>query len=364
MSRTAVSKPPVRVEGGVVTVAGFDECVQVLRDGDTFSSGIYEPLMGAVMGRTMLQMDEPEHRAHRALVSPAFRSRALDENLVRAVVGDLVDRFAGRGRATLVRELTFDFPVQVIARILGLPVGDYPEFRRWAVDLIGVADDWDRALAASAALSDYFAGILDQRRRRPRADLISELAGQGLADQEVFSFLRLLLPAGVETTYRASGTLLLALLADPVQLAAVRADRSLADQAFEEAIRWEPPVTVILRRATRDAEIGGVPMVEGTELMLLLGEANRDGRRYPDPDRFDLFRRDGPHVGFGFGVHACLGMHLARMEARVALNTLLDRLPDLRLGGPARMQGTAFRSPDALPIQFHSTELSRLPIAS
>lgn len=347
--------PPVRFEAGLVMVAGFDECIQVLRDGDTFSAAVYEGVMGPVMGRTMLQLDDPEHRAQRALVAPAFRSRALDEPMIRSVVQGLVDRWAGRGRATLVAELTFDFPVQVIARILGLPPEDHPRFRRWAVDLIGITVDWDRAVAASGALGGYFAGILADRRRQPADDLISGLAAQGLADEEIFAFLRLLLPAGVETTYRATGTLLYALLTHPDQLAAVRADRSLLPDALEEAIRWEPPVTVILRRATRDTRVGEVPVPAGTDLVLMLGEASRDGRKYVDPHRFDLFRADRQHVGFGFGAHACLGMHLARMEARVAVGVLLDRLPDLQLdpsGPDVQMEGSAFRAPTCLPVTF------------
>jgi cytochrome P450 len=347
-----------------IAVFGFDECVQVLRDGETFSSTIYEGIMGMVMGRTILQMDEPEHRMQRALVSPAFRSKILEkweEGLVRKVVNELIDGFAGRGHADLVREFTFNFPVQVIAEILGLPRADYPKFQRWAVEITSVAANWDRGVAASEALRDYFAGVLAERRANPADDLISELVtvevdGQRLNDEEIYSFLRLLLPAGVETTYRASGNLLFALLHRPEQLAAVVADRSLIPQAFEEAVRWEPPVTVILRRATRDTELAGVPIGEGADIALLLGAANHDARKYENPDEFDMFREVRQHVGFGFGVHVCLGMHLARMEARVAIETLLERLPDLRLDPSSdqelAIRGLAFRSPVALPVAF------------
>jgi cytochrome P450 len=347
-----------------VTVFGFDECVQALRDHETFSSTIYEGVMGAVMGRTILQMDEPEHRVQRALVSPAFRSKFLErweESLVRAVVGELIDGFAGAGRADLVRELTFNFPVQVIARILGLPRTDYPQFQRWAIAITSVAANWERGVAASEELRDYFAAVLADRRRHPADDLISELAtvevdGHRLTDEEIFSFLRLLLPAGVETTYRASGNLLYGLLTNPDQLAAVVSDRSLLTQAFEEAVRWEPPVTVILRRVTRDTSLGGVPIAAGADVALMLGAANRDERKYEHPERFDIWRSVRQHVGFGFGVHVCLGMHLARMETRVALNTLFDRVADLRLdpapGEDVHVHGLAFRSPNALPVTF------------
>ncbi len=347
-----------------VTVFGFDEAVQVLRDNETFSSTVYEGIMGAVMGRTILQMDEPEHRLHRALVSPTFRSKVLEQwegDLVQRVVDELIDGFADRGEADLVQEVTFNFPVQVIAQILGLPRSDFPTFQRWAIEITSVASNWERGVAASAALRDYFADVLVERRRRPAQDLISDLLvaevdGRKLGDEEIYSFLRLLLPAGVETTYRASGNLLYGLLTNPDQLRAVRDDRALLVDAFEETIRWEPPVTVILRRATRDTELAGVQIEEGADVALLLGSANRDERKYENPEKFDIFRASRQSVGFGFGVHVCLGMHLARMETRVAMNTLFDRLPDLRLAAAPdqdlHIKGMAFRSPIALPVAF------------
>ena len=347
-----------------VTVFGFDEAVQVLRDNETYSSSVYEGIMGLVMGKTILQMDEPEHRLHRALVSPTFRSKVLERwegDLVQRVVDELLDDFATDGSADLVQQLTFHFPVQVIAEILGLPRADFPRFQRWAIEITSVTANWDRGVAASEALRDYFAGVVEERRVRPADDLISDLLtvevdGRRLDDEEIFSFLRLLLPAGVETTYRASGNLLYGLLTNPDQLRAVREDRSLLPDAFEETIRWEPPVTVILRRAMADTELAGVPVTAGADVGLLLGSANRDERKYEHPDRFDLFRESRQSLGFGFGVHVCLGMHLARMETRVAVNALLDRMPDLALD-PApdqdlHIKGMAFRSPIALPVAF------------
>jgi cytochrome P450 len=256
--------------------------------------------------------------------------------------------------------VTFNFPAQVIARILGLPRADYPAFQRWAIELTSVAANWDRGVAASAALRDYFAGVMAERRSAPGDDLISELVraevdGEKLTDEEIYSFLRLLLPAGVETTYRATGNLLFALLGDRAQFDALYHDRSLFPQAFEESLRWEGPVTVILRRATCDTELAGVPIAAGADVALLLGAANRDERKYPDPDRYDMFRQMRQHVGFGFGVHVCLGMHLARMESRVAVNTLFDRLGPFTLDPAAEaphIEGMAFRSPLSLPVVF------------
>lgn len=180
----------------------------------------------------------------------------------------MVDAFATEGSADLVRQLTFPFPVHVIAGMLGLPEEDLPSFHRWAVELISIAIDPGRGLAASAKLRDYFAGVLDERRAAPRHDVISVLAeaehdGERLDDEEIFAFLRLLLPAGAETTYRSSSNLLFALLTHPEQLEALREDRSLMPQAIEEGLRWEPPLIGIGRRATRDVEIEGVTIPAG-----------------------------------------------------------------------------------------------------
>jgi cytochrome P450 len=308
-------------------------------------------------------MDEPEHRRYRSLVSAAFSQKALAQRqheLVERVGNELIDRFADRGRADLVREFTFPYPTQIIAGLLGLPREDYPQFQRWSISLLSIVVNWERAVTASAALRDYFAPILAARRQDPRDDLISGLAraeidGERLSDEEIFSFLRLLLPAGVETTYRSTGNLLFGLLSNPEQLDAVRSDRSLIPQAIEEAVRWEPPLLTITRVATRDTELAGVPIPAGSAVMPMLGAANRDEERYPDPDRFDIFRAAKPHISFGHGTHLCLGIHLARLEMGVALNLLLDRLPNLRLdpdGDDPHIRGQVFRSPTSLPVLF------------
>jgi cytochrome P450 len=346
-----------------VTVLGYDECQTVLTHPDTFSSSIYDQIMGLVMGRTLLELEGAEHRASRALVSPSFRTALLERwrsELVEVVVHELIDRFAPRGRAELAREFTFAFPVQVIARIMGLPREDYLRFQRLSIELLNVVYDWDCGIAASASLKAYFQDVLAERRHNPQDDLISTLAeseidGARLTDDEIFAFLLLILPAGVETTYRASGNLLVALLIEPALLDALRQDRSMLRGAFEEALRWEPPITTVVRRAVRDCELGGVAIPVGTHVSVSVAAANRDPTRYPDPDRFDPTRKNIAHLTFGGGPHLCLGMHLARMEATVALNALLDRLPDLRLdsGAPTpHVVGVAFRAPAALPVQF------------
>ena len=350
----------------VFFVYRHEDIAQVLRDAETFSSAhIIDLIMGPVMGEhIMLGMDDPQHRRYRALVSTAFRQKVLaqwENELVVSVATELIDGFAGLGHADLVPEFNFPFPTQVISGILGLPREDYRQFQRWSTAILSFFTRLDEAVRASQEVKDYMAVILAERRREPREDLISELAhaeleGERLSDEEIFSFLRLLLPAGVETTYRATGNMLFSLLSSPEQLAAVRADRDLVPQTIEESLRLETPLLNITRLATRDTELSGVSIPASSTVMLMLAAANRDESRYAEPDEFDIHRESPkPHISFGHGPHACLGTHLARLEMRVSLNLLLDRLPNLRLdpaGDDPHIRGQVFRSPTSLPVQF------------
>ena len=345
------------------TVLSFDGVQQVLKDGETFSSSGYAESIGLVMGHSILEMDEPEHHRYRSLIQQAFTRKAMERweaDIVRPIVHQNIDAFAGRGRADLVRELFFPFPVQVIAAMLGLPAEDLPGFHRKAVELISIATAIERGLEASQWLYDYFAGIIAERRSEPRGDVISvlvaaELDGQQLTDEEIIAFLRLLLPAGAETTYRSSSNLMFGLLSNPEQLEALRADRSLMPQAIEEGLRWEPPLTGIGRTATRDVEVEGVTIPAGSPVQVCMGGANRDPSRWENPDQFDMFRDPQQHMAFAFGPHMCLGIHLARMETTVVINAVLDRLPNVRLDPDAddpHITGLAFRAPNHLPVLF------------
>jgi cytochrome P450 len=345
------------------TVTSHELAQQVLTDTVRFSSEGYATTIGHVMGRTILAMDPPEHQRHRALVARAFRARVLDQwsdTIIGRCVSELIDAFADDGHADLIPQLTFPFPVRVIARILGLREADWPRFLRLSTELIAVMRNWDRAVAASRELRGYFAEIIADRRRHTRDDLVSQLIeaevdGHRLSDEEIYPFLLLLLPAGAETTYRSSSNLLFALLSHPGQLDAVRDDRDLVPQAIEEALRWETPALTVARSATRDVELGGVRIPAGALVAVSLGAANRDPGRYPDPDGFDIFREDKQHISFGDGAHKCLGMHLARLEMRILLNAVLDRLPGLRLDPAAddpHIHGLLFRSPPNLPVRF------------
>lgn len=346
----------------VYTVNTFDAVQQVLRDNQTFSSAGYEEIMGKVFGHSILEMDEPEHHTYRSLIQQAFSRKAMlewERDLIGPVVADLISEFEGDGEADLVRQLTFPFPFNVIAEMLALPQDDHPRFHRLATELISVSIDMERALGASAALYEYFCGIISQRREDPARDLVSvltqaEMDGVTLTDDEICAFLRLLLSAGAETTYRSSSNLLFGLLTHPEQLDALRDDRSLMPQAIEEGLRWEPPLLTIVRSPVRDIELHGVEIPAGASVVVNIGSANHDHERWEDAEAFDIFREQKPHVAFASGVHMCLGMHLARMETTVVLNAVLDGLPNLRLDptADAYITGMTFRAPPALPVLF------------
>jgi cytochrome P450 len=349
---------------GAVHVLGYKEVVAVLRDHETFSSRHLGEAMGPMFANTIIAMDEPEHRINRALVAPAFRPKLLNQwqrSFIRSVIDDLIEPFAEQDKVDLVEALTFAFPVRVIARILGLPVQDVQQFQRWADDLINIFVDLERGTAALEGFRDYFYGLVSERRAQPRDDLISvlvtsEVDQRRLDDDAVFSFIRVLLPAGIETTYRSLGNLLVALLTHKGQLDAIRSNPDLRTPAIEEGLRWETPFLMVLRQCSRHTSLAGVDIFPGQFVCVYVSSANHDEKRFENPEVFDIHRNATPHVAFGTGPHACLGMHLTRLETRVALDALLERLPDLRLDPESlvpRIRTTAvFRSPDAIPILF------------
>jgi cytochrome P450 len=343
-------------------VTRYDDVVTVLKDAALFSSQANAKGIGLVMGKTILEMDGKEHARHRNIVSMAFVPKALKGALpetIGSIAHDMIDRFARDGHADLVAQFTRTFPLRVIAHIIGVPIEDYETFKRWSLDLIGFADDPAKGFESAEKIVDYLRPVTASRRAEPRHDLLStlvhaEVDGQRLSDDEIYGFLKLLLPAGSDTTYRLIGSALFALLTHPEQLHEVLADRSKIAAAIEETLRWEAPVQYAARETTAPVSLGGVDLPEGMQLLTAIGSANRDERRFADPDRFDIHRHIEEHVAFGFGQHFCLGSHLARLEATTALNAMFDRLPNLRLDRSQEcgVVGLAFRSPNRLPVHF------------
>jgi len=282
------------------------------------------------------------------------------DTLVDPVVGALIDKFAGRGRADLVQEFTHHYPFQIIYKQLNLPPEDVKIFHKLAIAQTVVSYDVAHGTEASRKLGVYFKALIEERRRDPGDDLVSLLAqaevdGESLPEEILVSFLRQLVNAGGDTTYRATSILLTGLLTNPDQLAAVRADRSLIPQAIEEALRWDGPVLIASRTPSVDTELCGVMLPAGASLSVAAGSANRDPSRFEDPDRFDIFRAKQRHFAFAFGPHVCIGQQLARLEMTRALDAILDHLPNLRLDPdrpPPQVQGTMMRVPKHVHVCF------------
>ncbi len=347
---------------GSVMITRYDDVRDTLRDDDRFSSAIVNRTMGAVMGPTIVGMDGRDHLKHRALVTPSLAPRALRgdfPDLVERIAHQIVDRFASKGEADLRADYTFSYPLTVFVQILGLPEEDADTFHEWGIDLTLVAHDPPKGLAAAQKMLDYLEPVIQSKRDVPSDDLISKLAsaevdGERLSDLEVVSFLRLLVLAGAETTYHLMGSCLYALLRDPALLERVRADRGLIPKLMQEVLRWESPIGTVIREASRDTEIAGVDVAKGTNILCHIGSANRDERRFEDPNRLDIDREDNEHIAFGFGKHYCAGSRLALLEGEVGLNVLLDRLNDLEAvpGEAFDIIGFSFRGPDRLPARF------------
>lgn len=364
---------PVLIEKGRFGPAGpavafiyrYADVVKVFQDHETFSSRALHDFMSPFMGRYVLVgMDEPAHGRYRNLLAHTMRPKLLagwEDGLIGKVADELIDAIVEQGQADLVADFNFSYPAQIIARIVGLPREDFAQFQHWAVGIVGGMGDPVAGVAASQELRAYLTPVLDDRRRSPQDDLISELLraeidGDRLNEEEIYSFLLLLLPAGIETTFRSIGNLLFNLLRHPEQLAALRSDRALLPKAIDENLRMDSPIQTPPRLAIRDTEIGGVQIPAGAFVMPLIGSANHDPEFVDDPDRFNIFRPVVRHITFGNGVHTCLGLHLAKLETRIALSKLLDRLPGLRFDEEkvrlldAHMRGKAFRSPTSLPV--------------
>jgi cytochrome P450 len=345
---------------------GYDGVFQAFRDDRIFTSAAYDKSIGLVMGHTILAMGGKEHHDHRSLVAKAFRATALERwepSVIGPVCDRLIDEIKNDGQADLVKALTFEFPTRIISVLLGLPPEDLDTFRRLSLDLISIQTDIVAGLTAAAELQGYFLDQVEQRRQKPTDDIIGDLVaaeidGEKLTDDAIIAFLRLLLPAGLETTYRSSGNLLYLLLTHPEQLAMVNQDRSLIAAAIEEGLRFETPLTTVMRTTTEEVEIGGRTVPACAQIDMCMGSANRDESRWPDANKFDIQRPRHAHIAFAGGIHMCLGMHLARMETRVMLNSLLDRVNDLTFapddgtGEESRIVGLTFRSPNKLPVTF------------
>lgn len=347
-------------------VTTWADAETVLRDSETFSSAINGEHIGRFMGPIMLALDGDKHRSYRSLVAVAFRPSQLakwEEKFILPTINQLLDRIIPYGSADLVAEVTSLFPAQVICRICDIPPENSAQLLRWAHDIHRGPYDVERGMAASRALRAYLEPIVEERRTHPGDDLISdilqaEIDGEKLNDEEVYGFLRLLLPAGSESTYRAMGNILVTILATPGLLDQILSQRSLLPAIIEESLRRDSSLSLVSRVATRDTVLGGCGIPAGSAIRVFTGSANRDDTRYEAPVVFNPDRPRQRHITFGAGPHQCLGQHLARLELRMGLNAILDRLTNLRLDpsyAPPAIEGFAFRGPKALHVLFKPT---------
>lgn len=292
---------------------------------------------------SILTLDPPDHTRLRALVSKAFTPRMVEglRPRIEAIVDEQLDGIRPGDTFDLMERLAQPLPVIVIAEMLGVPANDRERFKRWSDDIVrslGFSSIEDERVAsrASRELRQYFRAMADERRREPREDLLTALLaaeqeGDRLSTIEMLSMCNLLLVAGHETTTNLIGNGYLALLQHGDQLEALRGEPGRMGAAVEELLRYDSPVQMTSRFAGEDAAVNGHAVKQHQQVILLLGSANRDPRRFPDPDRLDVAREDVRHLSFSHGIHYCLGAPLARLEGQVALNALLQRFPEARL---------------------------------
>jgi cytochrome P450 len=340
---------------GFWAVSRWDDVMAVSTDPETFCSGrgILVMEIGASYDSppTMMHTDPPEHTVYRKLVQPGFapgRMRALEAD-VRRRAKLLVDEIEAGRAVDFVETVAVPFPLYIISALLGMPDGDWRRFFEWSEAVIPGATDWseEKRAALQADMHDTLLATTVARRADPRDDLISVLAqveieGRRLSDAELTMFLVQLLVAGNETTRNMISGGLVALAERPAAWEQLRRDRSLVPTAVEEMLRWTSPVVSFMRTATRDTELGGQAVREGDPVLMLYASANRDERQFgPTADRFDIGRNPNPHVAFGFGTHFCIGATLARIEARVLLEELLDRFESVEPAGDVHRSNSA-----------------------
>jgi cytochrome P450 len=347
-------------------LTAYADCDRVLRDPQVFSNSplnaqadilktIQQQRRELPLGEvpTVLNSDAPVHTRLRSIVSRAFTPRVVEGlgQHIEDVTASLLDALPSSASFDLVESFTQPLPVIVIAELLGVPPEDRPLFRKWSqhiaatTNLFPTPDVIARVKGSMSELIDYLTRFIEERRREPREDLITALVqaeseGSRLTRDELLAFCTVLLVAGHETTTHLISNGMLALLDTPQQLESLQHDASLLPAAVEEMLRYDSPVQALVRVTMQDVQVSEVPIARGAVLLVLIGAANRDPARFPEPDRFDIGREATAHLSFGLGPHFCLGAPLARLEARIAFEGLLRNFGSLRLDGKPERGGT------------------------
>lgn len=347
------------------TVLRHQDVGRILTDVNLFSNRNYELNLGKMFGRSITLMDAPDHRKYRTLFQQAFLPNMLGqwrEDLVPRIVNGLIDKFIDKGRADLVGEFALHFPFHFVMNLLNLPLQDWPVFHKLAFAQTSVRYDYEHATEAGRKLTEYVTRLIADRRENPpdKDDFMyvlstAEVDGERLPEEVLVSFFRQLMNAAGDTSYHGFSSMVSGLLRHPDQLDAVRKDRSIVNQAIDEGLRWETPIVYVERTPHQPVTLDGSLIEPGDLIFASVGSANRDETAWDEPDRFDIFRKKQRAMSFGGGPHVCIGQHLARLEMNVALQLLLDRLPNLRLDPDQPepvVRGVTMRKPQSVHVVF------------
>ena len=362
------SSAPVLQEpqSGLWMLFDYESVKRALHDHDAFSSR-HGP-------DWLIFSDPPRHTKLRALISQAFTPRSIAnlEPRIRELARELLNQTIARGEMDLATDFSIPLPMLVIAEMLGIPASDQAQFRRWNDVLLdmsytipggeGAAEAAVAFAAATGEMDEYLAGLLADRRETPRDDLLTRLAhaeldGARLTREEIVGFFQLLLLAGSETTTNLINNAILCFIEHRDQLAKVKATPALLPGAIEEVLRFRSPLQWMYRVTTRDLELHSVLLPAGTLVLAMIGSANHDPKQFRDPETFNITRDPNPHLAFGHGIHFCLGASLGRLEARVALTELLERVQGFALASEEPWEprrGLHVHGPTRLPIRFEA----------
>lgn len=340
----------------------YNDVLKILNAPTTFSSNVFgDSEERAAMAESLVHLDPPRHRHMRSLVNQVFtpkRVAQLDQR-INTIANELLDTVESAGAMDFIADFASPLPVIVIAELLGIPAEDRSHFRRWSDALLATAVQG--GIYQQPELYEYVEAAIEQRRKEPGDDLISQLTQaqieeESLSMREILGFCVLLLVAGNETTMNLLGNSLLCFEEHPEAWEELRQDSSLLPGAIEEVLRYRSPVQFLARVASADTSIGDEHIQAGELITLCLGSANRDEAEFANPEVFDIRRTPNRHLAFGHSIHFCLGAPLARLEANIGLSLLLQRLPDIQIvrDVPLEAVSMGFLGVRALPVTFHT----------
>lgn len=365
----------------VWSVFDYDNVKRVLTDQATFSS---EVSPGGASSKWFIFFDAARHTRSRALLMKAFTQKSVAnlEPRIRELSRELLDKVLERGEMDMAHDFAIPLPMMVIGEMLGIPRKDWQRFRRWADTIlllsylvpgsgtdaaVSIAQQFE---AAGREMKEYVDSLIENRRRTPTDDLMTrlveaELDGERLSAEDILGFFQLLLLAGTETTTNLLNNAILCFSEHPDQFNLLRAQPGLLTSAIEEVLRYRSPIQWMLRKTRQPLELHGQMIPAGRLVLPVIGSANRDPAHFPEPRRFDISRDPNPHIAFGHGIHFCLGAPLSRLEARIALGDILERMEQIEVligGSWEPRRGLHVHGPVSLPIRFQSA--TRRPAAS